>query len=50
LGVATRVGSAPLPITSTRAAHLWDTLYHAYGVLRFDKAAGADEVFAGSAI
>jgi hypothetical protein len=45
LGVATRVGSAPLPITSSRAAHLWDALCHAYGVLGFDKAAGGDEVF-----
>jgi hypothetical protein len=45
LGVATRVGSAPLPITSSRAAHLWDALCHAYGVLGFDKAAGGDEAF-----
>jgi hypothetical protein len=45
LGVATRVGSTPLPITSSRAAHLWDALCRAYEVLGFDKAAGGDEVF-----
>jgi Transposase DDE domain len=45
LGVATRSGSEPLPITSSRAAQLWNALCRAYDVLGFDKAAGADEVF-----
>jgi hypothetical protein len=45
LGVAGRPGSEPLPITSTRAAHLWDALCCAYDVLGFDKAAGGDDVF-----
>jgi Transposase DDE domain len=45
LGVAGRPGSAPLPITASRAAHLWDALGRAYDVLGFDKAAGGDEVF-----
>jgi hypothetical protein len=33
----------PLPITSSRAAHLWDALCRAYQVLGFDTV--ADEVF-----
>jgi hypothetical protein len=33
LGVAGRPGSEPLPITSTRAADLWDALCRAYDVL-----------------
>ena len=37
--------SEPLPITSSRSAHLWDALCRAYDVLGFDQAAGADEVF-----
>src|SRR5271163_3816081 len=45
LGVATRSGSEPSPITSSRAAQLWNALCRAYDVLGFDKAAGADEVF-----
>src|SRR6202158_6253632 len=45
LGVAGRPGSEPLPITSTRAAHLWDALCRAYDVLGFDGATGGDEVF-----
>jgi hypothetical protein len=45
LGVAERSGSEPLPITSSRAAHLWDALCRAYGALGFDTAAGGDEVF-----
>jgi hypothetical protein len=45
LGVAARPGSAPLPITASRAAHLWDALCRAYDVLGFDKAVGGDEVF-----
>jgi hypothetical protein len=35
-----------LPITSSRMAHLWDALVHAYPVLGFEKAAGGDAVFA----
>jgi hypothetical protein len=34
-----------VPITSSRAAHLWEALCRAYEVLGFDKAPGADEVF-----
>ncbi len=45
LGVAGRPGSAPLPITSSWAAHLWDALCRAYEVLGFDAAASGDEVF-----
>ncbi len=45
LGVATQSGAEPLPITSTRAAHLWESLRRAYEVLGFDEAAGGDEVF-----
>jgi len=41
LGLAGWPGSKPLPITSSRAAHLWDALCGAYEVLGFDKAAGA---------
>ena len=43
--MAGRPGSAPLPITASRAAHLWDALGRAYDLHRFDKAAGGDEVF-----
>lgn len=43
LGVAPRAGAVPLPITSSRAAHLWDALCRAYEVLGFDTV--ADEVF-----
>ena len=43
---ARRGGSAgPLPITSSRMAHLWDALAHAYDKLGFGRAAGGDEVF-----
>jgi len=45
LGIAAQPGSVPLPITSSRAAHLWDALSHAYDVVGFDKAAGGEEVF-----
>ena len=45
LGVATRSGAEPLPITSTRAAHLWEALCRAYEVLGFVEAAGGDDVF-----
>ena len=36
---------APLPITSSRMAHLWDALVGVYGLLGFEAAAGGDEVF-----
>jgi hypothetical protein len=45
LGMAQRSASQPLPITSSRSAHLWDALSHAYDVLGFDVAANSDEVF-----
>jgi hypothetical protein len=35
----------PLPITSSRMAHLWDALNHSYRVLGFEPATGGDEVF-----
>jgi hypothetical protein len=35
----------PLPITSSRAGHLWDALGRGYEVLGFDRATGEDEVF-----
>ena len=38
-------GGSPLPITSSRMGHLLDALEHAYHVLGFEDAAGADEVF-----
>ena len=40
-----RLAPERLPITSTRMAHLWDGLAHAYEVLGFAAAAGGDEVF-----
>ncbi len=43
LGIAAHTGSAPLPITSSRAAHLWEALCRAYQVLGFDEV--ADDVF-----
>lgn len=39
------VGGGRLPITSSRAGHLWDALSRAYQVLGFGQAAGGDEVF-----
>lgn len=45
LGVAGRPGSEPSPITSTRAAHLWDALCRACDVLGLDEASGGDDVF-----
>jgi hypothetical protein len=41
LGVAARSGSAPLPITASRAAYLWDALGQTYDALEFDKAAAS---------
>lgn len=46
LGVAGRAASDPLPITSSKATHLWAALRHGYDVLGLDQAAGGDEVFA----
>src|SRR5262249_16412096 len=45
LGVAGRAGSEPLPITSSKAAQLWNALCRGYEILGFDKAAGGDEAF-----
>jgi hypothetical protein len=40
-----RAGGPLPPIRSSRMAHLWDALTHAYQVLGFERAAGGDEVF-----
>ncbi|MEB3065773.1 IS1634 family transposase, partial [Mycolicibacter sp. MYC101] len=45
LGLDTPVDAEPLPITSSRAAHLWGALCSVYDALGFDEAAGGDEVF-----
>jgi hypothetical protein len=45
LGLAARSDSDPLPITSSKAAQLWDALCCAYEVLGFEEAAGRDEAF-----
>jgi Transposase DDE domain len=45
LGLAARSESEPLPITSSKAAQMWDALCCAYDVLGFDEVAGGDEVF-----
>jgi hypothetical protein len=45
LGLAARSESDPLPITSSKAAQLWDALCCAYEVLGFEEAAGEDESF-----
>lgn len=42
---ARRGDGAPLPITSTRMAHLWDALGRAFDALGFVAASGGDEVF-----
>jgi len=46
LGLAVGAPGGPLPITSSRMAHLVGALEHGYRVLGFDRAAGGDEVFA----
>jgi hypothetical protein len=46
LGLAVGAPGGPLPITSSRMAHLWDALAHAYQVLGLEEAAGGDAVFA----
>jgi hypothetical protein len=45
LGLAARSEAEPLPITSSRAGHLWDALTRVYEVLGLDEAAGGDAVF-----
>jgi hypothetical protein len=45
LGLAVQSESEPLPITSSKAAQLWEALCCAYDVLGFEKAAGGDEAF-----
>jgi Transposase DDE domain len=45
LGLAQRSEAEPLPITSSRAGHLWDALCRGYDVLGFQEAAGGDHVF-----
>lgn len=40
-----RGDGGPLPITSTRMAHLWDALGQAFDTLGFDAASVGDEVF-----
>ncbi len=42
---AAAAGSGPLPILSSRAGHLWDSLCRAYDTLGFADAAGGDVVF-----
>ena len=39
------VDGGPLPITSTRMAHLWDALGQGFDLLGFDAASEGDEVF-----
>jgi len=46
LGLDAGAAGGPLPITASRMSCLLDALERAYGVLGFDRAAGADEVFA----
>ena len=45
LGLAERSEAEPLPITSSRAGHLWDALCWGYDVMGFQQAAGGDDVF-----
>jgi hypothetical protein len=40
-----RVDGGPLPITSTRMAHLWEALGQVFDLLGFDAASEGDEVF-----
>jgi len=44
-GFAGGGAGGPLPITASRAGHLWDALSRGYDVLGFGRAAGGDEVF-----
>ncbi|WP_458860425.1 IS1634 family transposase [Mycobacterium adipatum] len=45
LGLGARADAEPLPITSSRAQHLWSALSEVYELLGFDAVAGGDEVF-----
>lgn len=45
LGLGVRADAEPLPITSSRAQHLWSALSAVYDLLGFDAAADGDEVF-----
>ena len=45
LGLGARADAEPLPITSSRAQHLWSALAEVYELLGFDEAAEGDEVF-----
>lgn len=45
LGLVARSDSEPLPITSSKAAQLWDALCATYEILGFEQAAEGDEVF-----
>jgi len=44
-GFGGRAAGGPLPIVSSRVAHLVDALARGYDVLGFGRAAGGDEVF-----
>jgi hypothetical protein len=46
LGLAAGAPGGPLPITSSRMAHLLDALMHGYRVLGFEDATGGDAAFA----
>jgi hypothetical protein len=45
LGLAVRSDAEPLPITSSKAAQMWDALCCAYDVLGFDEINGGGEAF-----
>ena len=45
LGLGTRTDAEPLPITSSRAQHLWSALSDVYELLGFDEVAEGDEAF-----
>lgn len=45
LGLGARTDAEPLPITSSRAQHLWSALSEVYELLGFDEVAEGDEVF-----
>jgi hypothetical protein len=45
LGLGARADAEPLPITSSRAQHLWSALSDVYELLGLDEVADGDEVF-----
>lgn len=45
LGLVERSAAEPLPITSSKSAHLWDALCAAYAMLGFEQATDDDEAF-----